>query len=243
MYEEYHRQIQDEALQAYPQEAVWAITREGCRRLQNVHPTPEEAFSVTGEEMLRVRQEGLLALVHSHPDKPQCPSEADMQGQIDSAVPWGIVCTDGNRTAPIFFWGDDAPIPPLRGRPYRHGVTDCYSVIRDYYRTEHGILLPEFPRSWDWWHHGENLYENGFKKAGFRRFDNDVERPKAGDMWFSQLRSKVPNHGGIYLGKELILHHPASRYAYEPSRISRREPIHRWMPYITHWLRHEDLEE
>lgn len=242
MFEEFQDQIQEEALRSYPDEAVWVVTESGCRQVPNTHPDPRNHFRIASDDLRDAYLEGLLAVVHSHPDQPDRPSEADMRGQLETAVPWGIISTDGTNCLPIVWWGEGVPIPPLRGRGFRHGITDCYALIRDYYRLEKGILLPEFPRSWDWWHHGQDLYSEGFPKAGFRRFDPDVESPREGDMWFSQIRSEVPNHGGIYLGDETILHHSTARRAVDPTRLSRREPIHRWLPHITHWLRHEDLE-
>lgn len=106
---------------------------------------------------------------------------------------------------------------------------------------EHAIRLPEFPRSWGWWEAGGDLYRKGFEPAGFRVLAPD-EEPAAYDMWFSQVNAKVPNHGGIYLGNELILHHSTAKKPFSPLHLSRHEPIHRWMPYITHWLRHRELE-
>lgn len=242
MFDEFSDQIQREAAASYPEEAAWVITRAGCRQVANIADDPKKHFRISDGDMLEAYLDDLLAIVHSHPNGPDCPSEADMRGQVASARPWGIICTDGEGCLPITWWGDQVTREPLVGRGFRHGVTDCYSLIRDYYHLEHGIDLPEFPRNWNWWHDGQDLYTEGFPKAGFRRFDPDVETPQAGDMWFSQLRSSVPNHGGIYLGDETILHHATSKKAVDPSRLSRREPIHRWLPHITHWLRHEEME-
>lgn len=243
MFPEYIKQITDEAVFGYPGEVVWLITEEGCTQVENVHAEPSKAFRISDADLLWGHKKGLKAVVHSHPDGPDCPSEADMQGQLDTSVPWGIISTDGQAALPIFWWGEEVPKEPLIGRGFRHGVTDCYALIKDYYAEEHGIHLPEFPRDWGWWTTGADLYSKGFPVAGFRRFDPDVEAPKAGDMWFSQLRSDVPNHGGIFLGADLILHHVTSTSAVDASRLSRREPIHRWLPHITYWLRHEELEE
>jgi len=242
MFAEHEAQIFAEAKEAYPEEAVWVITQAGCRWVANTASDPRKTFSVSDQDMLQAYREGLVAIVHSHPNGPDCPSEADMRGQIDSGVPWGIICTDGNACLPITWWGEGIEKEPLIGRGFRHGITDCYSLIRDYYLVEQGIKLPEFPRSWNWWNEGQDLYTDGFPRAGFRRFDPDKEPPQEGDMWFAQLRSKVPNHGGIYLGDETILHHTTANKAVDSSRLSKREPIHRWLPHITHWLRHEEME-
>lgn len=235
MHEQYADEIRSGALAAYPEEAVWLITESGCRRVKNVAADPRKTFAVSKRDMAAATSAGLLAIVHSHPDYPDCPSEADMRGQMASGVPWGIVATDGRDTTPVRWWGCGEQ-SPLIGRGFVHGITDCYSLIRDYYSLELGIELPEFPRSWEWWLRGQDLYRDGIAPAGFRVIELEDVMP--GDMWIAQLRSDVPNHGGAVLGSGLCLHHPSASQPVDPARLSRREPIGRWLPHITHWLRH-----
>lgn len=237
MFEQHTAQLQAEAIAAYPHEAVWLITPGECRRVKNVAPEPESTFRVGKRALASAQQRGLLAVVHSHPNFPACPSAADMRGQLASGVPWGVVSTDGESATDVAWWGDSIEPPPLVGRGFRHGVTDCYSLIRDYYRVELGIVLPEYARDWEWWLGGEDFYRREFESAGFHLIEERDARP--GDVWVAQLRSKVPNHGGILLDGGLGLHHPSSRLPVDPSHLSRREPLARWRHHITHWLRHE----
>jgi cell wall-associated NlpC family hydrolase len=98
---------------------------------------------------------------------------------------------------------------PLVGRPFYHGVLDCYSLIRDWYQQTCGIELKQFHRMDDWWNDGiSDLYTQGFPQAGFVSIGADAELQE-GDVILMQIRSKngVPNHAAIYLGDELILHH------------------------------------
>jgi len=46
----------------------------------------------------------------------------------------------------------------LVGREWSHGVLDCYALVRDWFRAERGVELPNFVRFDDWWKRGENLY-------------------------------------------------------------------------------------
>lgn len=224
-------------MEAYPLEAVWLITAQGCRRVPNVADVPEHFFRVAKRDMTCAMAEGLLAVVHSHPNWYACPSASDMRSQASSGVPWGIVATDGKTCTDVAWFGDQVEREPLIGRSFRHGVTDCYGLIRDYYKTELGIDLIEFPRDWEWWLKGGDLYRDGIKPAGFCRIDQHEAKP--GDMWIAQLRSPVPNHGGVLLENGLGLHHPSSKLPVDASHISRREPISRWAQHIVIWLRHE----
>lgn len=241
MFTEHYDQLKHEALVAYPEEAVWLVVRGECRRVANVSPEPTKTFQVAKSTMIEAMIEGLDAVIHSHPDYPACPSEADMRGQIETAVPWGVIATDGQQCTPVTWFGDGVDRQPLIGRGFCHGVTDCYGLIRDYYQIEHGIVLPEYPRSWEWWLNGQNLYLDGVEAAGFVRIRPQDARE--GDMWFAQLRSPVPNHGGIMAANGLALHHPSASLPVDPSRLSKRDPIGRWLPHITHWYRHKEMPQ
>lgn len=178
-----------------------------------------------------------IALIHSHPDGPFAPSEMDQMQQAAMDIPWGILAFKGRREE--FFWfGDTAPMPPLVGRGFRHYVTDCYAGIRDLYRTCCDITLPNFPRAWDWWNEGEQLFERGFASAGFYQVPQGDARP--GDVVLMSIKSHTPNHGAVWLGDSLIYHHLSSKTESEPSHLAAIEPDGRWTPYISLVLRHED---
>ena len=95
------------------------------------------------------------------------------------------------------------------GRPFLHGIFDCYTLVRDFYRREWGLWLPaNIQRTYGWWENGENLYVDGAPKYGFRTAD-DVRRHDLIVMKFGP----VPNHGAIYLGDGKILHHVGGRFS------------------------------
>ena len=165
------------------------------------------------------------------------PSAAEMRAQAALAVPFGVVVCDGSRRIDRFWFGDQCPVLPPLGRAFRHGVTDCYSLIRDHYRQARNVLLPDYPRDWNWWIQGLDLYRAGFEEAGFRVID-PAEADDADAVMF-QMRSKVPNHAAVLLDGGLMLHHPASLRPYDTRRISYREPLERWKRHVTHWVRYE----
>jgi len=185
----------------------------------------------------------LKAVVHSHPNGPFFPSRSDMLAQVNSGVTWAIIALDEERIADPVVWGGDVPIPPMVGRRFLHGVTDCYSLIRDAYAlgkdalAEQGIeewpfppiKLPEFPRDDDWWNRGFNLYDEGSAEVGFVEISSHEAKP--GDVFLGQIRSDKNNHAGLLIGGGLILHHL-------PNRLSRREPAGIWGRHATKWIRY-----
>lgn len=242
MFPEHIDQLRREAIAAYPHEAVWIIYADGeCRQYANAATDPATSFRIDKRTLARATARGIAAIVHSHPDGPDCPSEADMRGQRDTGMPWGIVSTNGQDATTPFYWGGETPRADLEERPFRHGVTDCYSLIRDWYAAELAVELPDFPRDWEWWFSGGDLYRLGLEQAGFQRVEqSDAQR---GDMFFCQIRANVPNHAGVYLGDGLAMHHLTASKPFDPTRLPKTEPIHRWRDFVTAFYRHRSQME
>lgn len=216
-----------DALQRFPNESCGLVIAGEYRPFPNVADRPHEHFQLPADA-----PDEYQAVIHSHcaPDAGLHPSAADMAGQFETAVPWGIVLTDGKECSRPVWWGDFRLHEPLIGRAFIHGITDCYSLIEAFWHQKHGVRLPVFPRDWDWWHARGDLYRDGFGKAGFRQIKESEGR--SGDVVLMQVRSPVPNHAGIVLDGGLILHHLQRR-------LSRREPLGGWRKFITHWLRRD----
>lgn len=247
--------MRDHARSAFPNEAVGFVWADGSYQPQaNVYEDSTKGARVDLAVLQAALTSGdLRAYFHSHPNGPDCPSEQDMRSQIELDVPWIICSATETATLPPFAFGDQLTNPaPLVGRPFRHGVTDCYAAVRAWGLQERGVLLPEYPRQWEWWLPKQevvdeqvvqaipplDLYRQYFAEAGFRQID--FAEVRAGDCWLAQIRSKVPNHAGVYIGDGLAFHHATTRLAYDPARLSKREPITRWQQHITHWLRRDD---
>lgn len=234
------------ALETYPAECIGFIDTHGIyHRLANIARNPNEGAVAPPRQIAALVANGQMrALCHSHPGGPDCPSEFDMASQHDMGLPFVIIATNGQACAKPFVWGDGVVDDrPILGRPFRHGVNDCYDHLCVLFERSHGITLPHFARGWEWWlpsYKGRgDLYRTGFAEAGFHEVQGSVRLP--GDVWLATVRSPVPNHAGVYLGDGLCSHHPSSGLAYDPTRVSKREPVTRWRQHITHWLRRDDI--
>lgn len=148
----------------------------------------------------------IRGIVHSHYGVPPEPSQADLVGCERSGLPWLIV----NQPAETYkIIEPTGYIAPLEGREFVHGVFDCYSIIKDYYKFTLNIDIPDFNRDESWWTKGQNLYMDNFEKAGFVQVP--LESLQKHDVVIMQCRSSVPNHAGIYLGNTRILQHLTNR--------------------------------
>lgn len=148
----------------------------------------------------------IIAVFHSHYGVPSTPSNADLVSCEKTGLKWYIYSVTANT------WNSFNPtgyVSPLVGREFVHGTLDCYSIVKDWYKQELDVNLPEPVRQDDWWLKGENLYEDNYALAGFVEVTDSIEK---GDVILMQMgSSKVSNHAAVYLGDDLILHHMHNR--------------------------------
>jgi proteasome lid subunit RPN8/RPN11 len=221
------------ALAEYPRESVGLVVSTkgkpryiACRNLSDdpdrfiLHPEDYAAAEDIGE---------IAVIVHSHPDAGPEPSNHDLASHATSRTAWWIVGIQQG----VATW-HEMPASgelPLERRVFVHGVIDCYTLVRDYYRMELGITLMDFHRDDEWWHNGGNLYVDNFEKAGFLQVDS----PQEGDLLVMAIGSPTPCHGAIWLPGDVILHHFYGR-------MSCKEVYGRaYRECTTHILRHREM--
>jgi proteasome lid subunit RPN8/RPN11 len=212
----------------YPHEAVGIVAAGRYERLVNLSATPGLEALLSDADLLAVAERAAL-FYHSHPDGPACPSEADMRYQAQLDIPFVIQTWPEGDT---FCFGDTLEGAPLLGRAFRHGVHDCYSLIRDWYWLKRQVRLPHEPRDWEWWNRGRTIYTDGLAGAGFEPIPV-AEATREGDGLLFNLRNATPMHAALVMTPDLILHHIAGARPYDPTRLSRLEPRTRWLRWVT----------
>lgn len=225
--------MRQHAIDEYPRESCGVVVNDVYYPCKNVHKDPEKSFRIDPRTYAKFARMGdIQAIIHSHPDGPFFPSKADMEGQIATDVPWGIIYSAHDSASRPLMWGDGVEKAPLIGRMFIHGIQDCYSLIRDYYQMELGIELMEAPREDNWWENDENMYLDNFVRAGFER----VMDLQPHDVILMNIRSPVPNHGAVYTGGDTILHHLAGR-----TSDMEEGGVMRWHKFIQGYYRHKDI--
>ena len=233
--DEIKAQALEHAKQEDPKESVGLVHivkgRERYFRCKNQAEEPELHFCLDPLDYLKCENQGeIVAVIHSHPATNQNPSEADKVACEKSNLPWFIVNPKTEK------WGYYEPsgfVLPYVGRQWAHGIVDCYTLWKDFYKGELNIEMSDYDRQDDWWHKGENLYLDNFKKEGMREVR--IEDVQYGDIILMKIESPVPNHAAIYIGENLILHHVHNR-------LSSRD-VYKWGGYYHKMtatvLRHE----
>ena len=186
---------------------------------QNLAITSHQHFILNPEDYVKADNLGeITAVVHSHPTSNPEPSQADKVSCEQSKLPWHIVNPKTEQWAYVEPTGYEAP---LLGREWVWGVTDCWSLVVDYYKKEKGITLIDYERTMT---ADEFLYDPLFEsyatRTGFRELRSD-ERLEEGDVLLMSIMYPTLNHVAIFLG-DMVLHHLADR-------LSCREPYSEWL--------------
>ena len=186
---------------------------------QNLAITSHQEFILNPEDYVKADNLGeITAVVHSHPTTPPTPSQADRISCEHSKLPWHIVNPKTGE------WGECIPegyVPELLGRPWVWGVTDCWSLVVDWYAQEKGIKLKDYARNMTPQEFLENpLFEDYAWRTGFRELRAE-EKLEAGDVLLMSIMHPTLNHVAIFLG-DMVLHHLADR-------LSCREPYSEWL--------------
>lgn len=211
--------INAHALEAYPNECCGLVVAVGRKeqyvRCTNIAQDPRNDFQIPKADQVEAENLGeILYIAHSHPDAPARPSDSDRRACEASGVPWVVVAVHTDPATPqagpyiagSHIFAPSGYRPPLRGRAYKFGTQDCYTLIQDYYAWELGITLPDFERTDLFWERGEELYLNNFHLAGFTPIPEPSEK---GDVILMTIRSEITNHGAIWLAEGAdMLHHP-----------------------------------
>tara|TARA_B100000508_G_scaffold131908_1_gene120412 strand:- start:299 stop:670 length:372 start_codon:yes stop_codon:yes gene_type:complete len=89
----------------------------------------------------------------------------------------------------------------LIGRQWEYKISDCYSIVRDYYSLL-GINLPDYKRPED-----VDTCQSVFLKYVPLFFKEvNINNRKENDLLVMKILTKEPMHGAILLKNDMILH-------------------------------------
>ncbi len=204
--------LSDDNLKEFIKKARDHATLETCALILETHSTHElffcenvsnekDSFIINPLEYLKAQAIGkVVGVVHSHVDGPDEFSQSDIHSSERTGLPFYLYNIESKNLIeyiPMKFRG------PLIGRDWVHGINDCFTLIKDYYKQHLFIDLKDMYRAPYWWEQTSNLYMLNFSDYGFRV----VKTPQVNDIALCKVGSPVPNHGAIVLDNNYILHH------------------------------------
>ena len=187
-----------------------------CR---NLSMTAFQCFIIDPEDYIRADNTGdIIAVIHSHPVTPPVPSQSDKVACEQSGLVWHIVNPKTES------WGYLEPTgykAPILGREWAWGVTDCYTLVRDWYKEKLNINLIDLQRPTTLEDFNKDpMFEKCAEETGFRELKPD-EKLIDGDLLFMSIFSNNLNHVAIFIDGD-VLHHLADR-------LSCIEPYSEWL--------------
>ena len=186
---------------------------------KNLSTYSQQCFIIDPDDFVKAEETGnILAVIHSHPVTPPIASQADKISCEDSKLPWHIV---NPKTEQWGYYEPSGYKPPLIGRHWVWGITDCWSLVRDWYKEEKNIILRDWDRPTTPQQFLEKpLFESCAWRTGFRELRPD-EKLINGDVLLMSILNPTLNHVAIFLDGD-VLHHLADR-------ISCKEPYNQWL--------------
>ncbi len=186
---------------------------------KNLSSENYDSFILDPKDYIKANNLGnILAVIHSHPKTPPIPSQADLVSCEKSGFVWHIV---NPKTETWGFCKPSGYKAPFFGREWVWGITDCWSLVRDWYEKEKNIVLrdwqrPTTPEEFL----ADPMFERCAWRTGFRKLRPD-ENLETGDLLFMSILGKGLNHVAIFYNGEVI-HHLADR-------LSCKEPYSEWL--------------
>ena len=187
-----------------------------CR---NLALTAHQCFILDPEDYVKADEAGqITGIVHSHPTTPAVASEADKLSCENSGLPWYIV---NPKTETWGFYEPSGYKAPIIGRPWVWGVTDCWSLVRDWYKENKNIELRDWQRPLTVEEFLKDpMFERCAWRTGFRELRPE-ESLKNGDLLFMSILNPGLNHVALFFDGDVI-HHLTDR-------LSCREPYSEWL--------------
>ncbi|MGB3207899.1 MAG: NlpC/P60 family protein [Crinalium sp.] len=175
---------------------------------KNIADNPNERFVLDPQAWIDAEAKGqVTCIVHSHTNGNNNFSPADITACKQLNIPFYLL------TLPI---GDEAYydpriIQPYIGRQWQYGATDCYALVRDWYKQELDVKLADFERGeiGEWEDLSWNKFAENFGNQGFIKVS---EQPQKNDVILMQISAPHPNHVGVIIEESgYMLHHLCGR--------------------------------
>lgn len=198
----------------------------------NTASDPTLAFQIAINEFCAARATGkLVGYYHSHPTGPDKLAPADIAVSEELQLPVWVYSVPSASFAVHHPNGREAS---LYHRQFVLGTHDCVGLVVDYYRQKLGIRLRAFPRQEAHVAYGVPDLPDLFRLNQFVVISPADRR--AHDVALICLgRSVYPNHCGVLVRPDCLLHHVANRPSGETVYGGAWERSTRWI------VRHKTL--
>lgn len=181
---------------------------------ENIASNPADLFIINPVDWMNAEAVGpVVAVFHSHPSAPATPSQADLKACNALGLPWHIYSPQADNWSVVTA---DSKAHALLGREWVWAVSDCFTLVRDFYALA-GLNLPDYQRPSSFEDFAAApIFDQHWPNLPFSEL-----QPGAplcyGDMLLLNFDSPSPSHIGVLVEDGQILHHVRHR-------LSSRDP-------------------
>lgn len=195
----------------------------------NLSNSAQKHFVINPEDYLKAEELGkIIGVYHSHISDNNFLSEYDILNAKNQKLIY--ICHNvKNDVFDVYnplLEGEKSKYSVYIGLTFEIGRNDCYSLVKNYLKSECYIDLIEtqelIGRNKNWYKQNPNLFFDIFKlnKEIIDLIDYTGQELVGGDiLMFDFLNNscsscdcdKAPHHLGVYLGRDMLLHHPVNK--------------------------------
>lgn len=184
------------------------VTTHNLYPCRNQSDNPKNHFLISPIDYLKINtKEKIEFIYHSH-EKGEEFSEFDKLNLYNLKLRGLVYCKE---TDSFNYFFPESYKNKYVGRRFEIGVSDCLTLITDYYKNELNITLPEIQRNENWYEKNPDLVNKSIP-AFLNKIPLETAQ-KHDIIVFDMLNNGNPNHFGIYLDNDLILHHPRRKFS------------------------------
>ena len=209
-------QIKNHSLKDNPKECCGLLVDNNKNleifKCKNIALDQENNFSINPEDYLKASLSGkIIAFYHSHCSEknPNSFSILDKLNSIHHKLPIILYYIPTNE---FKIFNSSKLDCEYIGRPFEFNVSDCFTLVRNFYEKEYNILLPDILRNDKWEKEDQNRIINNIEKYGFSLIKDDAL--EFGDIILIYNTKRIaPSHFMIYLNNNQVLHHRFQGYS------------------------------
>lgn len=179
---------------------------------QNTNPEKKYNFTINPNDYLNATAIGdIKAVYHSHPAGKVAFSEFDKMNSNNHNLTYILYHI---KSDDFLYYYPNKEMNKYIGREFSYGKSDCFSLIKDYYKREKNIDIIEYDqlvnRDSSWRkksaEHFQKMLEANpnFKEVDSQKLEKD-------DVLAYQYFDRPFEHFGVYLGDNLVLHQKIRR--------------------------------
>lgn len=172
-------------------------------KCRNVSSNKQRHFEISALDYLRAQNDGKNKIIGFwHTQYSPNPSMLDILNYKNHKVPSYIYSFEKNE---VFEITDQyLKYGKYLGLIFELGRTDCFSLVRSFYKQEKDIEIYDYPRKDGWFKENPNIIKDSYSKEGFIKIDFK-------DIIEGDLIEFLGYHFGIYLEGDLILQHERNK--------------------------------